>query len=215
MMSDNRENSSVCFIQPKDKFQIKHALKVSKPQIWEVEHGAEIFDTTKRLINYKDSCRLSFSLICAALIYSRYMQNICNCLEACVRSVGSTLIAPKQLESPTSGLGTETTSQKPQVELISLAWIVDQIPNFLKSFLGNYIQWKRVEKRGNVYEFVCVFYPGGPVRVKRPISRSSESPLWAFKVHMWRLLSSSRVTSSTYINTTNQLILSKRLKGIY
>lgn len=45
---------------------------------------------------------------------------------------------------------------------------------------------------------INVSYPGGPVRVNRPISRSSESPWWARNVHMCRLLSSSKVTSSTW-----------------
>lgn len=43
-----------------------------------------------------------------------------------------------------------------------------------------------------------VCYPGGPVRVNRPTSSSSDSPWWALNVHMCRLLSSSKVTSSTW-----------------
>lgn len=46
----------------------------------------------------------------------------------------------------------------------------------------------------------CVYltYPGGPERVKRPISSNSDMPLWPRSVHMCRLLSSSKVTNSTY-----------------
>lgn len=50
-----------------------------------------------------------------------------------------------------------------------------------------------------------LFYPGGPVSINRPISSSSDSPLWALNVHMCRLLSSSKVTSSTYKNHTKSI----------
>lgn len=70
---------------------------------------------------------------------------------------------------------------------LALLSLASQIGHFSKRLL-----WRKENDR-----WKYVVYPGGPVSMKRPISRSSESPLCPLRVHMCKLLSSSKVTSST------------------